>query len=661
MDSSLDDLVEALWESGLGRDKFIHSLKYAKDDLTVDKDNVDDVLFHKGIYPYEFMDGVDKFDMTELPPRDKFYSKLKEEGVTDEQYGRAQGAWRKLGCKTMKDYHNFYLKMDVLLLADVFENFRSMCMSNFGLDPANYYTLPGFAWDACLKTTGQVLDSFRDISHYLFTENNLRGGISVISNRYAKANNEYTEEGFDKTKDKSFIIYLDCNGLYAEAMTRPLPTGAFRFWTNDEIRNRYDDFEYSKIHRDSDMGYILEVDLEYPEDLHDIHNDYPLAPERMTATEEMLGPYARSFPERPKPTEKLIPNLRDKTNYVLHYENLKLYLDLGMKLKRVHQVLEFRQSAWMKPYVDLCTENRRNAKSEFAKNFWKLCINAVYGKSMENVRNHMNLRLIHDSIPGIKAVAKPTFVSSKIINEDLVLIKMAKLRLMLDKPIYTGFSILDISKTVMYEFHYKHIVKKYGYKNVKLLFTDTDSLCYHIKTDDIYQDMKANLDYYDTSNFDSADPNPLLRSLYSKKNCKVLGKFKSETGSLAPITFVGLRAKMYSLEVGGDKFPDDGEKDDRKLRAKGIKRSFIRHHINHAAFLNTLRTARPTEAEFLAFASKNQQLKTLLIKKVGLSAFDDKRFIKEDGETSYAYGHYRIPKPMPLKRRGRKRRAPLVQ
>jgi hypothetical protein len=197
----------------------------------------------------------------------------------------------------------------------------------------------------------------------------------------------------------------------------------------------------------------------------------------------------------------------------------------------------------------------------------------------------------------------------------------------LSKPIYTGFSILDISKAVMYEFHYNHIVPKYG-NDVKLLFTDTDSLCYEIKTDDLYNDMKQNLDLFDTSNFNKDHP------LYSVTNNKVLGKFKSETGDKAPLEFVGLRPKMYSLLVC--------KKDKAKMTAKGIKRGFVSKHVRHNQFLETLRSKIATKAKFLHFRSTNHVIKTIEVEKLCLSAFDDKRYLLDDGVNSLAYGHYRI-------------------
>jgi len=291
----------------------------------------------------------------------------------------------------------------------------------------------------------------------------------------------------------------------------------------------------------------------------------------------------------------------------------------------------------LKPYVEHCTKMRQRSISDFEKDFWKLCVNAVFGKSMENMRDRVNVRLIHDRVAGIKAASKPTFVCSKIINNDLVMVQNAVKQLRMNKPIYTGFCILELSKALMYDFHYNHVVKQYNNK-ARLLFTDTDSLCHHIKTADLYKDMEQDLELYDTSNFDKK------HSLYSVKHEKALGKFKSETGSKAPLEFVGLRPKMYSLRVIGDKIPMDDENDKRKLRAKGIKKSYTKKHIQHSDFINTLTTRESTSAVFRTFASSNQQLQTLEINKVGLSAYDDKRYIKEDGISSYAYRHKDIAK-----------------
>ena len=182
---------------------------------------------------------------------------------------------------------------------------------------------------------------------------------------------------------------------------------------------------------------ILEVDLEYPKELHEMHNDYPLAAEKMRVTKEMLSPYCKNIQERfgisIGQVAKLIPTLSSKKNYVLHYRNLQLYLSLGLKLKKVHRVLEFDQSPWLAQYINFNTQKRMNAKNAFEKDFFKLLNNSVFGKTMENIRKRVDVRLVTDQKKLSKLVSKPTFVNSKIFNEDLVAVHKIKETLTLDR------------------------------------------------------------------------------------------------------------------------------------------------------------------------------------------------------------------------------------
>ena len=270
-----------------------------------------------------------------------------------------------------------------------------------------------------------------------------------------------------------------------------------------------------------------------------------MAPEHLTITKDMLSSYAQQLlgDDRSwRPTEKLIPNLADKTKYVVHCRNLQFYVRRGLIITKIHRIVSFFQSKWLKPWIDVCTRQRIMAKSDFEADLAKLQANATFGKTMENVRNRVNVRLIVDPDNLTKAVSKPSFRQSEIINQDLVMVKAARGKIMLNKPIAVGFAILELSKLIMYQFYYDVMKQKYGAK-CSLLFTDTDSLCMAIQTDDLYVDMQADRHYFDTSNF---EPD---HELFSEKNHRVLGKFKSETGSRPPVEFVGLKAKMYSLDV----------------------------------------------------------------------------------------------------------------
>ena len=290
----------------------------------------------------------------------------------------------------------------------------------------------------------------------LLFEKGIRGGISMIPNRFGKANNKFMGDTFDPSQPSKFITYLDANNLYGWAMMKPLPVGDFKWMEEKELKHW------------KDTPCILEVDLEYPRDLHDLHNDYPLAPERLKI----------------KNVEKLIPNLWDKEKYIVHHENLK-----------------FREEPWMRSYIELNTRLRANGKNDFEKDFFKLMNNSVFGKTMENIRNRVDVKLVSDRKVAEKLSAKPNFKHCTIFDENLVAIQMTRTKLTFNKPVYCGMAILDLSKTLMYDFHYGYILPKYG-KNQKLLFTDTDSLCYEIQTEDFYKDISEDVEKgFHTSNF----------------------------------------------------------------------------------------------------------------------------------------------------------------
>ena len=229
----------------------------------------------------------------------------------------------------MGDYHNHYLKKDVLLLADDFEKFINTCLKHYGLDPCHYFSSPGLSWDTMLKMTGVKLEKIPDIDKYLFIEKGLRGGISYIAKRCAKANNKYMSD-YDPEKPSTFKIYSDKNNLYGWTMSEYLPYGEFKWLEN------VDNLDVKSINEKKEIGYFLEVDLEYPDELHELHNDYPLAPEKLAVSSDMLSNYCKKIANKYEikvgDVKKLISNLGNKTNYVVHYRNLQLYLSLGIKL-----------------------------------------------------------------------------------------------------------------------------------------------------------------------------------------------------------------------------------------------------------------------------------------------------------------------------------------
>ena len=600
-------------------------LKYTSE---IFKDEKLNLMARKGVYPYDYMDSFKKFN-SPLPKKEDFYSLLNEKNISDEDYQHVQNVWNKFNLKNMGDYHDLYLKSDILLLVDVFENFRKTCLEYYKLDPCHYFTSPGLSWDAMLKMTDIKLELITDIDMFQFIEKGMRGGISYIANRYGKANNKYMKD-YNKDEPSKYIMYLDANNLYGWAMSQYLPTGGFRWMTQKQI----DKTNLALYKEDSKKGLIAEVDLEYPNELHNRHNDYPLAPEKVKVTENMLSDYcniiAKKYNISTGLVHKLIPTLNKKEKYVLHYRNLQLYINLGLKISKVHRVLEFDQSPWLKQYIDFNTEKRKNAKNDFEKDFFKLMNNSVFGKTMENLRKRVDVRLVTDEKKLLKITSKPTYVSSKIFNENLVAVHKIKETLTLNRPAYVGMCILDLSKTLMYDFHYNYIKKKYG-KKAKLLFTDTDSLTYEIETDDIYEEFFEDKEKFDNSDYPKYSP------YFYKENKKVIGKFKDEAAGIQIIEFVGLRSKMYSYIKENQK----GGK-----TAKGIKKNVIKNNIKHDDYKETLLNNKQMYHKMKTIRSENHQLGSYELNKVSLSCFDDKRYIHNNGIDSYAYGHKNIVSPI---------------
>ena len=556
--------------------RFLDSLKFMASSLSKLASNLTDypdlsryfkgeqlkLVKRKGVFPYDYMNCLERLSETSLPFREDFYSKLNDEDVSTDDYNHAKKVWNEFQMKTMRDYHDLYIRTDVLLLADVFEEFRNICLKNYELDPAWYYTTPGLAWDACLKMTQVNLELLHDQDMLLMVEEGIRGGVSMITKRYSKANNkymkgldgegeiigEYVEEYMKEYKEEfgggrnpslpsKYITYLDANNLYGWAMSKKLPTHGFKWMTSCQLDNW------------KNMPCILEVDLEYPHDLHDLHNDYPLAPEHLL----MNG------------VEKLIPNLYNKKKYVVHYEALKLYVKYGLKITKIHRGITFQESVWMKKYIDMNTKLRIESKNKFKKDFFKLMNNSVFGKTIENIRKRTDIKLTTTQKQVEKYIYKPNYDGRTTFSGNLVAIHMKKTSLYMNKPVYLGMCILDLSKTLMYEFHYEYIKTKYGEK-AKLLFTDTDSLMYEIETEDFYKDISPDIHaWFDTSNYPPNHPSGIKTGV----NKMVIGMMKDEAEGKSITKFVGLRAKNYSFILDGEE----------NKKCKGIKKNVTKNNL----------------------------------------------------------------------------------
>ena len=567
------------------------------------------LLTRKGVYPYDYVSSLDKLSETCLPPKEEFYSKLNDEDITDEDYQHAINVWDTFGCKTLRDYHNLYLKSDVLLLADVFENFRKTCLHHYKLDPAHYYTSPGLAWDACLKTTGQNLELLSDYDMLMMIEKGIRGGITHISKRYAEANNKYMKN-YNPDKETTFIQYLDANNLYGWAMSQHFPTHGFKWMKNltkEKLYEILDKINHSMANPYK-KGYIFEVDLEYPEHLWDEHNDYPLAPEKINVNG----------------VEKLICHFKPRKNYVIHYRTLRQCLELGMRLTAVHRGISFYQSPWMEPYIRKNTELRKTAANNFEKDFFKLMNNSVFGKTIENIRKRQNVKIVDNRKLALKLSSRPNFDRCTIFDKHLIALHMRNTKVYFNKPVYVGQAILDLSKTLKFNFHYEYIKKKYG-KKAELLFTDTDSLMFQIKTKDFYKDIAGDvMDKFDTSDY----PPNHKSSIQTGVNKKVIGMFKDEVAGKQITHFVGLRPKLYSYKV-------EDEKDLKKY--KGIKKNVVKKSLDFDDYVKCLFSGEKEMRSMKIIRSEKYDIYSKEVNKIALSNEDDKRQVLEDKVHTLAF------------------------
>ena len=565
-----------------------------------------DLLTRKRVYPYEYVNSWDQFNETQLPPIDAFYSNLNTcmSSISEDDYQHAQRVWKEFGIHNLGDYHDLYLRTDVVLLANVYEAFRDTCLKHYKLDPAHFYTSPGLAWKACLKRTGIKLKLLTNPDMLLMFERGIRGGIAQAVRKYALANNKYMGDRFDSKSESSYLQYLDANNLYGWAMSQPLPTGGFK-WVDVNPN------EISELATRTDKGYLLEVDVRYPKELHNQHNDLPFMCERM----EING------------VEKLVPKLRDKKSYVIHIQALNQALQHGLRLDRIHRAIEFDQWPWLKTYIDFNTQLRTAATNDFEKDFFKLMNNSVFGKTMENIRKHRNIKLVTTEEKYLRTVMCPNFKSGVLFGENLMGCEMGKIKVVMNKLVYLGQAILDLSNIVMYEFHYDCMVPKYDFEKLKLCYIYTDSLVYDIKTEDFYEDIANDVEArFDTSGYSKTD----FRLLPIGLNKKVIGLMKDELGGKIMTEFVALRPKLYSYKKL------DGSEDKKCI---GIKKCVVKKTLTFEDYKTCLFSASTEYRSQLMFRSAKHEVHTIEVNKVALNRDDDKRISRKDRISTFARGH----------------------
>ena len=557
------------------------------------------IINGKAVFPYDMATSISALEsITSMPP--KWEDSLSKTIIPDVDYTKACKIWVQYGCRNLLEYMLLYMKLDIYLLADVCQAFRKKAKLDDGLEPFNFFGLPGFAWATAIKGLTHKVELISDPNMYQFFEAGIRGGMTFVNKHHVIAT--------DDTK----ILYIDINNLYGWALSEKLPHGNFKWILNDDQLSLILKDCEKLVLENLDYGYLCEVDIEIPESIHDFLDDLPVAPEH-------------GCPPGSK-VQKLLLTHKKKSNYVIHWRLLQMYLKLGVKVTHIHRAVKFSQACVFADYISKNTKKRAAAMSEFEKNFYKLLNNALYGKTVENLKKRVNLRLCQTEKALITYCSKASFTRSWKIVDDLIAVKLRKELVTLDRPSYIGQAVLDLSKLRMYQLQYVELEKyrkQFGC-SIRIVAGDTDSFFLECGGVDLEKQLLPAMikdSLLDSSNYPTDHP------LYNTSIKKVIGKFKDESGGVLDYTeAVFLRPKCYFIESR-----------EPIMKAKGV--NLKQSGFTLASYLKTYHEGVTMSAEQTRFVSKNHQLYTTRFSKVALSALDNKRRWLEKNR-SVAYGHY---------------------
>lgn len=623
---ALTDLVDNLRKSD-------HDFRFL--DKTAFCNSTDDkaLLLRKGVFPYEWAESIQKLRNTiEIPSREDFFSHLSQETVSEDDYIHAQKVFSHFQCKNMLEYCELYCKLDTTLLLEVIWNFREIIMNSFGLDCTWYISIPQLAFDCMLKTVKQPMKLMPDPEMVLMCEQNIRGGVSFINERHV----QLTDYSSDENVVQDHLLYTDANNLYSVAQSAYVPLRNFKWCDDDELSKLQSNI--LTIPNDCDTGYILDVDLEYPLEIQDMHADMPLAPSHKEINFTDLSPYSQEclsalrgerIAKRYK-AKKLCSTLEDKKNYVIHYRNLKTYIQLGMRLTKIHRAVKFLQAPVLKDFIEMCTEMRQRALTVTEKSIWKLCCNSIYGKFIQDNRRFMKVKFAQSGKSFLKSMISDVFYKGhRILNENTVAVFLNPITIKLNRLYAIGFTILELSKEHMYSSFYKFMRPALGgIENVGLVLTDTDSLLLHVKKMSRKEMLDRLSPIMDFSNY------PSTHSRFDTEVKAVPGYFKDENCGNFMTEVVGLRSKCYITAIQTLAF----EKASFSIVCKGVSKQ-ARQTLTIDMYRSCIYTFKQIKTKMYCIRSKNHKLYTQSIRKIALSSADDKRFLLSCGVHTVPYGY----------------------
>ena len=609
MNASLSQLTNDLVQSQ-------HSWPILKQVDFCSSNNHLNLLLRKSIYPYEWVTSVEQLrNYKTLPPREAFYSKLSQKNISREDYNHGLKMYSLFNCQNMLDYTELYCKLDTLLLAEIVMTFRKLMHDHFQLWVENYISIPQLAFDAFLLKNKQPLILCSDPTMIQMFESNIRGGVSFVNNRHTKMIPGETE-----------IMYVDANNLYGFAQCLPLPVGGYAWLDASSFPLK----KISDMSLHQPVGYIFEVDLKIPSNLHEMLDDLPLAPVQKIITFKELSEYSKHvqiqlFGKKKAShyiTQKLVTSHQKKERYVVHYMNLQFYLRMGCQVTKVHQVIQFHQTPFLKEHITKLSQLRAQTNSKFKQLLYKLMANSLYGKFIQNCRKFLSIKLCKSASMLTRYVSDPKFHSLITIDDETSLILMKKKSVKLDKLYAVGFSILELSKLHMYQLWYDYIKIRLPPLSVELILTDTDSFIIKLINISKHKALWLIKEIMDFSNFPKNHP------FYNECHKKVPGYLKDEYPMDTIHECVAVKSKCYYLKFWNN----------ATQVCKGISKH-VSNNFPIEFYLSCVYTpnAKIRETMF-SIRSKSHTVSTMAITKFCMTSGDDKRF-QTCHLHSVAYGH----------------------
>ncbi|XP_034242358.1 uncharacterized protein LOC117645912 [Thrips palmi] len=574
--------------------------------------------------PYEALTGPEVLSEPRLPPIESFYSSLSESCITQSEYEHALYVFEVMGCQSVGDYLRLYNIVDVLMLACVWHSFVTTNRTNYALDPSHFITAPSYYYQCCLFKSKETLELVQDVNMYWQLNNNIRGGFAGAFKRVCIANNPQVSN-YDPQKELTYLGQFDLNSLYTTTQaTYSMPTSGYRYLSESELRS----FELGRVNNESAVGFLICCDLHYPDDIKEKTRYLPLCPTNELVTYSMLSGYNKKFLQKyklrfPPGVRKLLATQLDKKEILLHGEALVFYLRHGLQLTKIHYIIEFKQSFWLRDWVNLNNDLRRSATTTTQSNAAKAaCNSGSYGSFLLRKQRFRNVRF-EGSSGGVKKAVRMQLVSGwQIVEDNCVAIETKPRRVVMDRPLIVALCILDLSKIILYRFFYDIFSPLFG-PSLKCAYLDTDSLLLEVQGVDMYKELHKVAEHLDTSNFPTEHP------LYDPTGKQKLNRIKDQYGGRIIRAGYFLRSKLYAIVT---------EDNEITKKAKGVKKSAVRNRISLADYISCLAQQGRMMHSFTRLDVEGFRIFTKELNRVSLSSYDDKVFVKMDG-TILPYGH----------------------